>query len=72
LSHGARDEVRDGICRKSARKEVRHKPKPIHDADLPFPYLQNGHVYETGRSGVNRQRAVKAVRVPPEASPALE
>src|ERR1035437_7224754 len=33
-SHRAGDKVRDGVCRKNAPKEVRHKPKPIHDAEL--------------------------------------
>src|SRR5208337_4082037 len=33
-SHRAGDEVRDGVCRKYAPKEVRRKPKPIHDAEI--------------------------------------
>ena len=33
-SHRAGDKVRNGVCRKNAPKEVRHKPKPIHDAEL--------------------------------------
>jgi hypothetical protein len=33
-SHRAGYKVRDGVCRKNASKEVRHKPKPIHDAEL--------------------------------------
>src|ERR1039457_6231394 len=33
-SHRAGDKVRDGVCRKSSPKEIRHDPKPIHDAKL--------------------------------------
>src|SRR5580698_901956 len=33
-SHRAGDKVRDGVCRKNGGKEVRHKPKPIHNAAL--------------------------------------
>src|ERR1035438_6211595 len=36
VSHRAGDKVRDGVCRKNAPKEVRHKRKPIHDAELLF------------------------------------
>ena len=31
-SHGAGDKMRNRVCRKNAREEVRHKPKPIHEA----------------------------------------
>jgi hypothetical protein len=34
LSHYAADKMRNGICGKSAAKEMRHKPKPIHNAAL--------------------------------------
>jgi hypothetical protein len=33
-SHRAGDKVRNGVCRKNASKEIRHKPKPIHNAEL--------------------------------------
>jgi hypothetical protein len=35
-SHRAGDKVRDSVCRKDAPKEVRHKPKSIHVAELLF------------------------------------
>jgi hypothetical protein len=37
-SHRARDKVRDSICSKNAPKEIRHKPMPIHNAELLFSF----------------------------------
>src|SRR5580704_8482007 len=34
VSHRAGDKMRNGVCHKSAPKKVRHKPKPIHNAEL--------------------------------------
>ncbi len=40
-SHRAGDKMRNGVCRKNAAKEVRHKPKPIHDAALLLSEQRN-------------------------------